>query len=117
MNPRIGAPPLRAPKARLNNLTLMPGSALAQITRYQEMANELPDGCVLIVLPVNSSELKNALSTVAGILAESGHQVRVVSDEHSSYLPKLGQTQFNLHLFSRIRPQPSAFAYRKAYRR
>ena len=79
MNPRIGLPPLRLRKARLDNLALMPASALAQIAHYQALANELPDGGVLMVLPVNGSKQKTALSIVAKLLTTGGHHVRLVS--------------------------------------
>jgi hypothetical protein len=77
----IGPPPASLRKAKLDNLALLPGSELSRIARYQEMANELPDNGVLIVLPSKSPKQKRALLTVAKLLAQHGHQVRVISSE------------------------------------
>jgi hypothetical protein len=82
----VEPPPARLRKARLDNLALIPGSALPQIARYQEMANELPDGGVLIVMPKSESKQKQALLVVARLFAAHGHHVRVVSSVEPSLL-------------------------------
>ncbi len=43
----ISPPSARLRKARLDNAALIPGSALPEILRYQEMANEPSDGAYL----------------------------------------------------------------------
>lgn len=88
---RLGPPPAPLRRAKLDNVTLIPGSVLAQIARYQAMANELPDGGVLIVLPANSPKQKDALSVVAKLLTAEGHQVRVVSAKQPSNSRELVQ--------------------------
>lgn len=84
MNLPITRPPRTVRKAMLDNLAVLPGSMLSSIARYQELANELPDGGVLLVLPLNSPKQKAALLAVAKLLAEQGHQVRVVSSDQVS---------------------------------
>jgi hypothetical protein len=93
---RFGPPPAPLRKAKLDNLALMPGSALAQIARCQEMANELPEGGVLIVLPANSPKQKQALSVVAKLMAEHGHQVRVISAKQVVPTLEIVQGQLDL---------------------
>ncbi|MGI8554049.1 MAG: hypothetical protein ACR2PL_25180 [Dehalococcoidia bacterium] len=44
------------------------------------MANELPTGSVLIVLPDGNAAQKTILLAIAKLLAGEGHQVRVVSE-------------------------------------
>lgn len=71
-------PPLAARKAKLDNLALLPGSLLPFIRSCQEIANRLPDGGVLIVLPAGNPIQKQALLAVARLLAQEGHQVSVI---------------------------------------
>lgn len=78
---RFGPPPAALRKARLDNLALLPGSALAQIVRYQEMANRLPHGGVLIVLPAGDLKRSDTLLRVARLVAKHGHTVRVIRTE------------------------------------
>lgn len=78
MTHRIGPPLARLRKARLDNLALLPCSELAQIGRYQRIANQLADGGILIVAPARDSKQKQALLRVAKFLAQHGHPVRVV---------------------------------------
>lgn len=77
----LSHPPARLKHARLDNLALLPGSMLSSIERYQALANELPDGGVLIVVPADNPKQKAALLVVAKLLSEQGHQVRVVTAE------------------------------------
>src|SRR5437660_1050925 len=80
MRQRISDPPARLRKARLDNLTLVPGSMLPYIDRCQQMANDLPANAVLIVVPTNNAPQKHRLLAVAKLLSQEGHQVRVVSE-------------------------------------
>jgi hypothetical protein len=51
---------------------------LPYIETCQELANRLPDGGVLIVVPANNPAQKQSLLLVAKLLAANGHQVSVV---------------------------------------
>lgn len=75
---RFTKPPRMLRRTRMDNLTLVPGSILPQIARCQELANQLPGGGFLIVLPVHNPKQKQALLVVAKLLSEEGHQVRVI---------------------------------------
>jgi hypothetical protein len=83
-------------RARLDNIALVPGSLLPSIERCQEVANTLPRGGALIVLPAAYPAQKQALLTVAKLLAAEGHQVRVVSEEEFSRLPSYVQSALDL---------------------
>jgi len=73
-------PPIGVAHRRANNLALMPGSTLPYKEAWQDMANELPIGSALIVLPDGNAAQKTILLALAKLLAGEGHQVRVVSE-------------------------------------
>lgn len=68
------------PVHHVGNLALLPGSAFSYKERWQEMANDLPTGSVLIVLPEGNVAQKTLLLGVARVVAAAGHQVRVVPE-------------------------------------
>ena len=93
---RLMHPPLPLRRARLDNLALVPGSLLPQIAACQEMANELPANAVLIVLPAKCPLQKQALLRVAKLLAQEGHQIRIVSEQEVARRPSYVQSQLDL---------------------
>ncbi|HUZ97474.1 MAG TPA: hypothetical protein VMU57_21425 [Edaphobacter sp.] len=54
---------------------LVPGNLLVYKARWQEMANALPHGAVLIVLPDADRPLVQTLKTVATFFEAAGHPV------------------------------------------
>ena len=54
---------------------------LPYIEQCQETVNRLPKGAVLIVLPEDNEMQKQTLLMVAKLLAQEGHQVRVIRNE------------------------------------
>lgn len=66
-------------RARKGNLVLLPGSVLPQMERCAKLANALPAGGVLLVVPVDNPKQKRALLIVAKLLAQEGHPVKVIS--------------------------------------
>ena len=79
MNRGLHNPPEAIRKVKLDNLALLPGSELGWISRYRAIANKLPDGGVLIVLPNRGAKQKRAVFSVAKVLAEHGRKVRIIS--------------------------------------
>lgn len=88
----------RAPRSvrqvRRDNLALVSGDFLSQKAIYQKIANTLPRGAVLVVLPVNNSVQKRAMLDVAKQMSQQGIQVSVVpstptgkSGWHGSAMP------------------------------
>lgn len=76
---RLTLPPALRP-AKLDNLALVPGSMLPYIQHCQDAANRLPRNAVLIVLPADNGVQRETLLKVAKLLAQEGHQVRVVPE-------------------------------------
>ncbi len=64
--------------AKKENVALVPGSLLSQKAIYQHIANTLPRGAVLIVLPSDSPLQKQAMLEVARQLGKQGLQVSVL---------------------------------------
>lgn len=73
------SPPKALRRARPDNLALVPASLLPFKAIYQQLANDLPTGATLIVLPKAPGKPGHALGNVAHLLAARGHQVSVVS--------------------------------------
>ncbi len=63
------------PHRETQNLALVPGSLLAQRALWQQLANSLPTGGVLVVLPVADGPQRRALLSAAVFLQVAGHQV------------------------------------------
>ncbi len=68
-------PPPALSRARLDNLALVPGSLLPYRNQWQALANSLPQGEVLIVLPTADTRPKRTLETVATQLRAKGYEV------------------------------------------
>ncbi len=95
---RLSHPPNAVQRARLDNLTLVPGSVLPQIARCQQLANDLPRGGVLIVLPTDNPKQKQALLAVAKLVAREGHQVRVIPETEVARRPAYEQARLPVDL-------------------
>ncbi len=72
-------PPRAVRRARPDNLALVPASLLPFKAIYQQLANDLPRGAILIVLPNTAGKPGQALGNVATQIEATGHQVSVVS--------------------------------------
>ena len=70
---------LRAPrsirKAKLDNLALVPASLLPFKEQWQRVANELPHGGTLIILPHSSGRQRRTCEKVAADLRGKGRRV------------------------------------------
>jgi len=75
---RFTRPPRMIRRAKKDNVALVPGSLLSQKAIYQHIANSLPRGAVLIVLPSDSPVQKQAMLDVAKQLGKQGLQVSVL---------------------------------------
>ncbi len=71
-------PPKAVRKARLDNIALVPASLLPKKGRYQTIANNLPQGGVLICQTDKKQRISRILAWVAGFLTEQGHVVRIL---------------------------------------
>lgn len=75
---RFPVPPKALRKAQLDNIVLMPASALPFKQHYQVIANQLTPGGVLIVLPVTTRSSARVLATTARLISQRGKWVRTV---------------------------------------
>ena len=57
------------------NAAILPGSVLPYRSVYQQCADNLPAGAILIVLPAAKTPQRRALETVALQLQGAGHRV------------------------------------------
>jgi hypothetical protein len=71
-------PPRALRKARLDNIAIVPGSLLPHKATYQALANRLPPGDVLIVLPPDGSEAPASLAKTRALFEAKGHHVTTV---------------------------------------
>ena len=74
-------PPRAVRKARLDNLALVPASLLPFKEQYQQIANELPQGATLILLPSPLKQQRRTCEKVAANLRERGHRVMTLPVE------------------------------------
>ena len=72
---------LRRPDVRLDNLALVPASLLPFKTEWQTMANSLPQGTTLIILPQTDTPQRRILQRVATRLQAKGRRVAMLSAE------------------------------------
>jgi len=79
---RLSSPPqsLQRSYVHLDNVALVPASLLPLKSEWQVIANDLPQGDILIVLPRQSKQQRVALS-VALQLRTKGRHVRVMDNE------------------------------------
>ena len=73
------ASPGRRRTPRLDNLALVPASLLPQKAVYQRLANQLPAGAVLVVLPTEDSPERRTLQEAAARLRAKGHAIATMS--------------------------------------
>lgn len=75
---RLTHPPRAVKRAKLDNLALVPASLLPCKAQWQQLANELPSGSTLIVLPAADLPQRATLEIVATRLRAKGRVVATV---------------------------------------
>jgi len=63
----------------MDNVALVPASLLPFKARWQAVANDLPRGDILIVLPDSASAARRTLQSIGTILKTKGHQVTTIA--------------------------------------
>jgi hypothetical protein len=76
---RFTKPPQAIRHAQLDNLALVPANLLPYKDQYQHLANTLPTGNILIILPETDQPLRKTIETVANHLKANGHRVTTLS--------------------------------------
>ena len=73
-------PPRMIQTANRDNFALVTtANFLAFKTRYQQIANDLPKGSILFVLPESINRITKSLQTVAAGLKNQGYRVTTIS--------------------------------------
>jgi hypothetical protein len=85
---RRGPRALRRPQVKLDNLTLVPASLLPRKADYEAIADRLPRGEVLLVLPPAGSPERQTMQRVAQLFRAKGRHVTVLTEER---LPPIGR--------------------------
>ena len=68
-------PPHALRKAKLDNLALVPGSLLPFKEEWQKLANDLPEGSTLIILPSSNGSARQTLENVSCSMKAKGQRV------------------------------------------
>jgi hypothetical protein len=76
---RVGEPPARLKKARLDNIALVPASLLPLKGTYQNVANSYPTGSVLCV--PGTLKQQKIVATITQFFRDHGRQVITMSLE------------------------------------
>ena len=84
---RRGPRALRRPQVQLDNLTLVPASLLPRKADYEAIANDLPRGEVLLILPPVDSPERTTMQRVAQLFRAKGRHVTILTEER---LPPIG---------------------------
>ena len=72
---------LRRPQVQLDNLTLVPASLLPRKAEYEALADRLPRGEVLLVLPPLGSPERATVQRVAQLFRAKGRHVTILTEE------------------------------------
>ena len=78
---RRGPRALHRPHVRLDNIALVPAHLLPRKAEYQAIANQLPAGDILLVLPPPDSRERVTMERVAATFRAKGRHVRVLTEE------------------------------------
>jgi len=73
---------LRQRKVKLDNVALVPASLLPYKEQWQQIANELPTGSVLVCVPMDEDQPRPPYLAVARTLRAKGLTVRAVNAQH-----------------------------------
>ena len=76
--PSFSQPPQALREAHLDNLAIVPASLLPDKAEWQALANTLPAGSTLIVLPSKPSAARAALEQVSRSLSAHGSRVTII---------------------------------------
>jgi hypothetical protein len=78
---RFTNPPKALRRATLDNIVLVPASALPFKAQYQKIANSLPKGSVLLCHSEENIGQQKLLERVSSLFQQRGHRVTMLSTE------------------------------------
>jgi hypothetical protein len=74
-------PPVALRGAKLDNIALVPASLLPLKAQWQRIANGLPRGDVLIILPARNTPQRKVIEAVAMLFSAKGRHVTTILSE------------------------------------
>jgi hypothetical protein len=72
-------PPRAIRKARLDNLAIVKGSLLPFKKQWQQLANQQPEGTMLIVLPLADTPYRRRLRELAKRMMANGRRIKILA--------------------------------------
>ncbi len=78
---RLTKPPSTLRPAQLDNLALVPANLLPFKKQWQQLANKLPQGSMLIILPASDRPQRKTCAHVAADLRGTGKRVTLLPAE------------------------------------
>jgi hypothetical protein len=78
---RLQQPPAALCTAKRDPIALVPANLLPFKTQWQHIANRLPTGSTLVILPSSPNRPRKMFEQVAAQLREAGKQVKTLSAE------------------------------------
>ena len=78
---QCGPHTLRRPQVQLDNIALVPAHLLPHKAEYQALANELPQGDMLLILPPPDSRERPTMERVAHLFRAKRRRVTVLTEE------------------------------------
>ncbi len=78
---RCGPRALHRPQVQLDNIALVPAHLLPRKAEYQAVANALPQGDILLVLPPPQSRERPTMQRIAQLFRAKGRHVTVLTEE------------------------------------
>jgi hypothetical protein len=82
----LSSPPRQLRRAKLDNLALVPASLLPFKSEWQRLANQLPQGSTLIILPSPHSASRKSLEHTASQLRARGQRVMTIPADQLAYV-------------------------------
>ena len=78
---RRGPRALHRPQVQLDNIALVPAHLLPRKAEYQAIANQLPTGDILLILPPPDSRERPTMERVAQLFRAKGRHVTILTEE------------------------------------
>ena len=73
---------LRSKKVKLDNVALVPASLLPFKNQWQSLANQMPDGSILVCVPLKENKPRQPFLAVTRTLRDKGFKVRAVNAQN-----------------------------------
>ncbi len=69
---------IQQPRIKLHNLALVPASLIPLKARWEQLANQLPSGDALLIVPRHETPLKQTMRSLVPLLRARGWRVTTI---------------------------------------